>query len=90
MTDMAQRDDPADGPRPADTDSALPETVLEHLGRRLRSELRLEADKPAFLGDEALPPRFMALVRQIERREISYQAGLDAIRREFNLPDGEA
>lgn len=84
---MAQPDSPADGsPPPGPLDSALPETVLEHLGRRLRAELRLEADKPAYLGDEMLPARFLSLVRQIERREISSQAGIDAIRREFNLP----
>jgi hypothetical protein len=82
----------AQGDRAARVDEAepkLPEDVREYLGRRLRAEFRLEGDKPAFLGDDTLPPHFAKLVRQIERREISLQKGLEAIRREFGLPDSE-
>ena len=65
----------------------LPEQVLDHLGRKLRTELRVEEPQPAFLGDDALPPRFAGLVRQIERTEATGQKGIDAIRREFGLPE---
>lgn len=71
------------------TPAVLPEDVREHLGRKLRSELRLESEQPAFLGDDALPPRFAGLVRQIERRELSSQKGVEAIRKEFGLPDDQ-
>ena len=83
---MAQRDKAA---RVEEAEPKLPEDVREYLGRRLRAEFRLESDKPAFLGDDTLPPQFAKLVRQIERREISLQKGLEAIRREFGLPDPE-
>jgi hypothetical protein len=65
----------------------LPEQVLDHLGRKLRSELRIEETPPAFLGDDTLPPRFAGLVRQIERSEATGQKGIDAIRREFGLEE---
>lgn len=73
---------------PSDRPGSLPEDVREHLGRKLRSELRLGGeDQPAFLGDDALPPRFATLVHQLERREKSAQQGVEAIRREFDLPE---
>ncbi|MDB5559815.1 MAG: hypothetical protein JWQ36_2749 [Enterovirga sp.] len=68
---------------------ALSREVREHLGRKLRSELRVEAEKPAFLGDEALPPRFAGLVHQLQRREMSSQKGLDVLKKEFGLPEDE-
>ena len=70
-----------------DHERALSREVREHLGRKLRSELRIEAEKPAFLGDEALPPQFAGLVHQLQRREMSSQQGLDALRKEFELDD---
>lgn len=73
-----------------DHERALSREVREHLGRKLRSELRIEAEKPAFLGDDAIPPQFAGLVSQIQRREMSSQKGLDAIRQEFGLPDDES
>ncbi len=68
-------------------EKALSREVREHLGRKLRSELRVEAEKPAFLGDDAVPPEFAGLVHQLQRREMSSQRGLEAIRKEFGLPD---
>lgn len=84
---MAQRIGTERAYSPGEPEPALPEDVREYLGRRLRSEFRLDNTKPAFLGDDALPPQFASLVRQIERREISLQKGLEAIRREFGLAD---
>jgi hypothetical protein len=81
-------DDPDEFGR-EDHETALSREVREHLGRKLRSELRVEAEKPAFLGDDALPPQFAGLVRQLQRREMSSQKGLDALRQEFGLPEDE-
>ena len=72
-----------------DHERALSREVREHLGRKLRAELRVEAEKPAFLGDDALPPQFAGLVHQLQRREMSSQKGLDALRKEFGLPEDE-
>lgn len=74
-----------------DHEKALSREVREHLGRKLRAELSVEAEKPAFLGDDAVPPQFAGLVHRIQRREMSSQKGLDAIRQEFGLAedDGE-
>lgn len=64
--------------------------VREHIGRRLRSEFRLEVETPAFLGDAAIPPQFATLVRKIEEREeLPGREGLHAIRQEFGLPEDE-
>ena len=72
-----------------DHERALSREVREHLGRKLRSELRVETEKPAFLGDDSLPPRFAGLVHQLQRREMSSQKGIDALRKEFDLPEDE-
>ena len=77
-----------DGTPDGDNGTALPAEVREALGRRLRSELRIDTEKPAFLGDDALPPRFAGLVRKIEEREeLPSRTGIHAIRQEFGLPD---
>ena len=81
--------DDTDGFGREDHEKALSREVREHLGRKLRSELRVEAEKPAFLGDEALPPQFAGLVHQLQRREMSSQKGVEALRKEFGLPDDE-
>ena len=72
-----------------DHEKALSREVREHLGRKLRSELRVEAEKPAFLGDDAVPPQFSGLVNELQRRERSSQKGVEALRKEFGLPEDE-
>jgi hypothetical protein len=72
-----------------DHERALSREVREHLGRKLRSELRVEAEKPAFLGDDALPPQFAGLVHQLQRREMSSHKGVDVLRKEFGLPEDD-
>ena len=83
--DMAERD--RHDPGPNEAEPKLPEDIREYLGRKLRAEYQIDGAKPAFLGDDNLPPQFSRLIRQIERREISLQKGLEAIRREFGLPE---
>lgn len=70
-------------------DPALAPEVREHLARKLRAEYEVQADKPAYLGDTALPPQFERYVRKLETRERTGEVGLDAIRREFGLGPGE-
>jgi hypothetical protein len=72
-----------------DHERALSHEVREHLGRKLRAELRVEAEKPAFLGDDSLPPQFAGLVYQLQRREMTSQKGVEALRQEFGLPDDD-
>jgi hypothetical protein len=64
---------PGDVPAsPADAeqlDTALPQPVQEHLGEQLRATYQQMTEKPAFLGDSALPPRFEHHIQQIENRE---------------------
>ena len=91
---MPQRETDPDGQPGAvevtGTDTPMTAELREHLGRRLRSEFRLEAEQPAFLGDTAVPPQFTSLVRRIEEREeLPGREGLQAIRDEFGLPDEE-
>jgi hypothetical protein len=50
-------------------DTALPPPLQEHLGQQLRATYQQITEKPAFLGDPALPPRFEHHIQQIENRE---------------------
>jgi hypothetical protein len=58
----------------------LPKTIQEHLGRQLRSTYNAEADRPAFLGDPAIPPQFERLIRRIEIGEKVHEFGVEAVR----------
>lgn len=66
--------------------AGLPRDVQEHLGRRLRAALEVEAEKPAFLGDSNLPPRFEHLVRKLEAAETSERQAYEAVRRALEEP----
>lgn len=81
---------PPEKPHASDT-KPLPSDVQEHLGRRLRSTYTVEAAKPAFLGDTALPPQFERYVRQLENAERSSREGLKAVGDALGVkPEGEA
>lgn len=73
----------------AEDERVLTPEIREHLARKLRAEYSLEADKPAFLGDTALPPQFERYVQKLRTIERTSEAGLDAIRREFGLRPGD-
>ena len=60
---------------------SLPRTVQEHLGRRLRTALHVEADKPAYLGESSVPPQFAPLVRRLEAGERGERQGYDAVKK---------
>ena len=61
--------------------AALPRDVQEHLGRRLRKELQVEVEKPAFLGESSVPPQFEPLVRRLEAGERGERQGYEAVKR---------
>ncbi|WP_133774116.1 hypothetical protein [Enterovirga rhinocerotis] len=69
--------------------AALPRDIQEHLGRRLRTELHTEAEKPAFLGESAVPPQFEPLVRKLEASERGERQGYEAVKRAI-IDGGEA
>ncbi|WP_375458166.1 hypothetical protein [uncultured Enterovirga sp.] len=70
-----------DTTEPKRTDAALPRDVQEHLGRRLRTALRIEDEKPAFLGETNVPPQFEPLVRKLEASERGERQGYEAVKR---------
>lgn len=57
------------GPQPEPSDATLPPPVQEHLAQQLRAAYQETAEKPAFLGDPALPPELERKVAEIANRE---------------------
>lgn len=72
---MMQDDDHKEG------GSGLPRDIQEHLGRRLRTELHIEAEKPSFLGESNVPPQLESLVRKLEASENEEHQGYEAVKR---------
>ena len=48
---------------------ALPRPIQDRIAQHMRSEYHLVADKPAFLGDPAVPISFDEPLRRLEERE---------------------
>lgn len=61
--------------------AALPRDVQEHLGRRLRTALHVEEQKPEFLGDTNVPPQFAPIVRRLEAGARGERQGYEAVKR---------
>jgi hypothetical protein len=77
-----------DGDHPVDP--ALPRPVQEHLARQLRAEYHRTEDKPAFLGDPAVPAAFDEHLLRLEakEREIIGERGLEAVEAALLDPSG--
>ena len=60
--------------------TSLSRDVQEHLGRRLRTALHVEADKPAFLGESTVPPQFEPYVRRLQASERGERQGYEAVK----------
>ena len=58
----------------------LDRPVQEHLGQQLRTTYHALADKPAFLGDPALPTEFDPHIQRLEARERVHARGIEAVR----------
>ena len=96
MTEEPDRDDapasPARPERPSADEAAvapLPRPLQEHLAQQLRAEYQLVADKPAFLGDPALPVEFEIQLNRLDRREKVHERGIEAVKAALNLGDEE-
>jgi hypothetical protein len=66
------------------TDRAmLPHDVRDYLGQKLRAAYREKQEKPAYLGDPALPRRFDDALQQLtilcSRRERASRCGFAAV-----------
>ena len=63
------------------SDAPLPRPVQEHLARQLRAEYHRTQDKPAFLGDPAVPVAFDEPLRRLEEteRERIHERGVEAV-----------
>ncbi len=83
---MAGSDDGMGGAKPNVT---LSSEVREHLGQKLRATLRQTSDKPAFLGDESLPPEFEGAIRRLQGQDRPSRSGLDAVRNALGLNEAE-
>ena len=66
---------------------ALDRTVQDHLGQKLRAAYAEIAEKPAFLGDTALPPEFEHKLLEVETAEEVREKGVEAVREVLDLPD---
>ncbi len=59
--------------------AGLARPVQEHLGRELRTTYHALAEKPAFLGDPALPPHVERHLQRIDSREKAHDRGVKAV-----------
>ncbi|MDB5592913.1 hypothetical protein [Enterovirga sp.] len=78
-----------DETEPKRADATLPRDVQEHLGRRLRTQLRVEEAPPTFLGETSVPAQFEPLVRRLEAGERGERQGYEAVRRAILTTAGE-
>ena len=69
---------PESGSGPANPGLAPP--LQEHLGRQLRTAYHAMAEKPAYLGDPAIPPEFDRYVQRLEARERIRNRGVEAVK----------
>ncbi|MDR7038289.1 MULTISPECIES: hypothetical protein [Methylobacterium] len=79
-----------------ESDPVLPEPVRDHLGQQLRTVYHVDAGKPEFLGDEAVPKAFEPQIKRLETRLKTHEEGtaavgdaLDRILDAFGLEPGE-
>jgi hypothetical protein len=73
--------DPKQAPDAAADEAApiLPKPVQEHLGRKLRAAYYETSDRPAYVGDPAIPPELDTHVRRLEQRERIHVKGIEAV-----------
>jgi hypothetical protein len=79
-----------DAERDKERRASLDEPVRERLGRELRAAYSVD-DKPAFLGDPALPPAFDEPVRRLHQSRKAHETGVAAVERalsELTEPEG--
>lgn len=77
--------------------AALPRPVQEHLGLQLRTSYNeVMEEKPAYLGDPALPLEFELQLQRLDAnerrkfREQAHERGIEAVAQALNLDPDEA
>ncbi|MBM6592911.1 hypothetical protein [Microvirga pudoricolor] len=83
---LARRDGTTEPQMPAETKTngeddapTLPRPVQEHLGQKLRAAYYEAGDRPAYLGDPAIPPELDTHVRKLEQRDRIHVKGIEAV-----------
>ena len=77
---IAMSDDPKEAAvSAANPYSGLERTIQEQLGRELRALYNSMADKPAYLGDPALPAELQMKLLQLSRRVAVSNKGAEAV-----------
>jgi hypothetical protein len=66
---------------------ALDKAVQDHLGQKLRAAYAESEDKPAYLGDPALPPELEHKLLEVERSAEVHEKGIEAVRDALGVPD---
>jgi hypothetical protein len=68
-------------PASADTagEAKLDKDVQEHLGQHLRAAYYEASERPAYLGDPAVPAEFDPHVRKLEQRDRIHNRGVEAV-----------
>jgi hypothetical protein len=63
-----------------DAAAVLDKTVQDHLGQKLRAAYAETEDKPAYLGDPALPPELEHKLLDLEKAEEVHEKGVEAVK----------
>ena|SRR5262245_12469658 len=66
---------------------ALDKTVQDHLGQKLRAAYAEAEDKPAYLGDPALPPELEHKLMEVEKAVEVREKGVEAVKDALGVPD---
>jgi len=61
--------------------------VQDHLGQKLRAAFAESEDKPAYLGDPALPPELEHKLLEVERAAEVHEKGIEAVKDALGVPD---
>ena len=67
--------------------AALDQTVQDHLGQKLRAAYAETEDRPAYLGDPALPAAFEHKLVALERSEEVHDKGVEAVKEALGVRD---
>jgi hypothetical protein len=82
----AGKDQPSEAADGVDPGSGLPRPLQEHLAQQLRSTYQTVSEKPAFLGDPAIPVEFEQHLQRLEavetgrRREKVHTEAVEAVK----------
>jgi hypothetical protein len=60
--------------------AVLDKAVQDHLGQKLRAAYAEVEDKPAYLGDPALPPELEHKLLEIEKSAEVHEKGVEAVK----------